>query len=279
MRWSPAGRSRSLEDRRASTGGGLRLGVGGILVVLVLSLVFGRDLFTDLGPAGGQYVATADGALTPADSAREEPLVQFVSFVLDDAQATWQRLLPRAGVAYRDAKLVLFRDAVQSECGAAQSATGPFYCPLDERIYIDLGFYEDLHTRFGAPGDFAQAYVLAHEIGHHVQHLLGIDERVREARIANPRIANELSVRMELQADCYAGIWAHSTAQRDRLERGDIEEGLGAAAAVGDDRIQRRQTGRINVDAFTHGSSRQRVTWFDRGLRSGDPASCDTFAE
>ena len=279
MRWSPGGRSRNLEDRRGTGGGGMRLGLSGALVVLVLSLVLGRDLFTELGPGAADYTATSNGALTPADSAREEPLVQFVSFVLDDAQQTWSDLLPRTGAPYREATLVLFRDAVDSGCGAAPSAMGPFYCPLDEKIYIDLGFYDELDARFGAPGDFAQAYVLAHEVGHHVQHLLGTDERVREARMANPRLANELSVRLELQADCYAGIWAHSTSQRNLLEHGDVAEGLGAAAAVGDDRIQRRQSGRINVDAFTHGSSRQRVEWFERGLRSGDPAVCDTFEQ
>jgi predicted metalloprotease len=155
---------------------------------------------------------------------------------------------------------------------------GPFYCPLDERVYIDLGFYDELRSRFGAPGDFAQAYVLAHELGHHVQHLLGTDAKVRQAQEQNPDVANQLSVRLELQADCYAGVWGHSTAQRDILERGDVEEGLGAAAAVGDDRIQRRTTGRVNVDSFTHGSSEQRVGWFKRGFDTGQLDACDTFA-
>jgi predicted metalloprotease len=155
---------------------------------------------------------------------------------------------------------------------------GPFYCPLDERVYIDLGFYDELRNRFGAPGDFAQAYVLAHELGHHVQHLLGTDAKVREAQEQNPDIANQLSVRLELQADCYAGVWGHSTAQRDILERGDVEEGLGAAAAVGDDRIQRQTAGHVNVDSFTHGSSEQRETWFKRGFESGQVDACDTFA-
>jgi predicted metalloprotease len=155
---------------------------------------------------------------------------------------------------------------------------GPFYCPLDEKVYIDLGFYDQLDQQFGAPGDFAQAYVLAHELGHHVQHLLGMDERVRRAQQSNPRLANDLSVRLELQADCYAGIWGHSTAQRDILERGDVEEGLNAAASVGDDRIQEQTQGRVSVDAFTHGSAEQRATWFRRGLSTGDPAQCDTFA-
>jgi predicted metalloprotease len=156
---------------------------------------------------------------------------------------------------------------------------GPFYCPIDQKIYIDLGFYDELRSRFGAPGDFAQAYVLAHEVGHHVQHLLGTDAQVRRAQQANPDLANQLSVRLELQADCYAGVWGHSTAQRRLLDPGDIEEGLSAASAVGDDRIQRQTSGSINVDAFTHGSSQQRAAWFERGLHSGQPESCDTFAD
>jgi predicted metalloprotease len=197
-----------------------------------------------------------------------------VSFVLDDLQETWAGLLP----GYEDAKLVLFRGAVQSGCGFAQSAMGPFYCPLDGKVYIDLGFYEDLHARFGAPGDFAQAYVLAHEIGHHVQRLTGIEREMRAAQGSRPELANELSVRLELQADCLAGVWGHSTGRRDILERGDVEEGLNAAAAIGDDRIQRQQMGGVRPEAFTHGSSAQRVAWFRRGLESGDPEACDTFA-
>jgi uncharacterized protein len=255
------------------------LGIGGTVIVLVLSLIFGRNLFNDLGtsePSGA--AATSNGALAPEDSAREEPEIQFVSFVLDDAQRTWARILQSEGVQYHDAKLVLFRDGTQSGCGPAQSAMGPFYCPLDERVYIDLGFYDELRSRFGAPGDFAQAYVLAHELGHHVQHLLGTDQKVRQAQEQNPDVANQLSVRLELQADCYAGVWGHSTAQRDLLERGDVEEGLGAAAAVGDDRIQRQTTGHVNVDSFTHGSSEQRETWFKRGFDTGQVDACDTFA-
>ena len=172
---------------------------------------------------------------------------------------------------------MLFRDAVQSACGFAESATGPFYCPGDEKVYIDLGFYEELQSRFGAPGDFAQAYVLAHEIGHHVQNVLGTEAQVRQARGSRPDMANELSVRLELQADCYAGVWAHSTAQRQLLERGDVEEGLGAAAAVGDDRIQQMGGGRVAPEAFTHGTSEQRMRWFRQGMDSGNPESCDTF--
>jgi predicted metalloprotease len=276
MRWSPGGRSTNLEDRRGSRGVGAPLGIGGALIALVLGLIFGPDVVsnTNLDPG----VETSSGAIAPEDSAREEPMVQFVSFVLDDAQQTWARILPEQGATYHPARLVLFRDAVRSGCGAAQAAMGPFYCPIDERVYIDLGFYDELRSRFGAPGDFAQAYVLAHEIGHHVQHVLGTDAQVRRAQQSNPRLANEYSVATELQADCYAGIWAHSTNERQLLEAGDVQEGLGAAAAVGDDRIQRQTTGDVDVDSFTHGSSEQRASWFMRGYRSGRLESCDTFA-
>jgi predicted metalloprotease len=205
-------------------------------------------------------------------------MVQFVSFVLDDAQNTWRKIFPRIGAEYQDAKLVLFRDGIRSGCGVAGSATGPFYCPGDGRVYIDLSFYEELARRFGAPGDFAQAYVLAHEIGHHVQNLLGIERKFRQSQRMNPGSANALSVRMELQADCFAGIWGHSTAQRQILERGDVEEGLAAAAAIGDDRLQRMGQGYVNPDSFTHGSSQQRVNWFRRGLETGDVQACDAFA-
>ena len=279
MRWTPGRRSSNIEDRRAGGGMGMRLGIGGTVVVLILSLLTGRNLFQETGATVGQAPGAGGGALTAEDSAREEPTVQFVSFVLDDAQQTWARVLPAVGVPYQDARLVLFRDAVQSGCGTAQSAMGPFYCPADQRVYIDLGFYDDLRSRFGAPGDFAQAYVLAHEIGHHVQHLMGTDAQVRQAQQNDPRLANELSVRLELQADCYAGVWAHSTAQRQLLERGDAEEGMAAAAAVGDDRIQRQTTGSIDVDSFTHGSSEQRTAWFRRGFTTGDVKACDTFSD
>jgi len=256
---------------------GRTLGVGGTVVVAVLSMVFGRNLFSDLGvtPAG----STASAPMTPQDSVREEPEVQFVSFVLDDAQKTWATILPQEGVRYHDAKLVLFRDAVQSGCGNAQAAMGPFYCPQDERVYIDLGFYDELRDKFGADGNFAQAYVLTHEIGHHVQHLLGTDAKVRQLQEAHPELANALSVRLELQADCYAGVWGHSTEQRKLLEQGDEEKALNAASAVGDDRIQQRETGHINVDAFTHGSAQQRASWFRRGFEQGNPEACNTFAD
>jgi predicted metalloprotease len=216
----------------------------------------------------------------PADaSPEEERLVDFVSFILDDSQETWAELSQRTGRPYEPAKLVLFRGATPSACGMGRAAMGPFYCPGDQKVYIDLAFFEELRRRFGAPGDFAQAYVVAHEIGHHVQNQLGIERAVRQRQAAQPERANELSVRMELQADCFAGIWGHSTARRDILEQGDAEEGLNAAAAIGDDRIQQQTSGQVVPDAFTHGSSEQRVAWFNRGLRSGDVKACDTFGE
>jgi uncharacterized protein len=281
MRWKPGHRSVNVEDRRGAGGRFIRgaggMGAGGLLILVVLSLIFGRD-FVSLAGDSGLAPTAETGAAPPAETTpEEERLVSFVSFVLDDAQTAWRRLSAETGAPYRDAKLVLFRDAVQSACGFAESATGPFYCPADEKVYIDLGFYEELRQRFGAPGDFAQAYVLAHEVGHHVQNLLGTEAEVREARTRRADLANELSVRLELQADCYAGVWGHSTAQRELLDPGDVEEGLAAAAAVGDDRLQRMGGGRVVPESFTHGSSAQRQEWFQRGFESGRPESCDTF--
>jgi predicted metalloprotease len=276
MRWTPGGRSRNLEDRRSSGGIGRGLGIGGTVVVLALSLITGRNLFNDLGVEPG--VGTGGAPMSAADSAREEPQVQFVSYVLDDAQNTWAQIMARNNAQYQPARLVLFRNSTQSGCGVGQSAMGPFYCPLDQKVYIDLAFYDELQRRFGASGDFAQAYVLAHEIGHHVQNLSGTAAEVRQAQQQNPGAANQLSVRMELQADCYAGVWANSTQVRGKLEEGDVDEALGAAAAVGDDRIQQQSGQRVNVDGFTHGSAAQRAEWFRRGLTSGDPRACDTFS-
>jgi predicted metalloprotease len=285
MRWRPGGRSSNLDDLRASTGGrGLRvgggLGLGGLAVVLVIGLLTGQNPLQILGSLveGGAGGAVQTGAPPSQEElAAEEQTVQFVSFVLDDAQSTWQQIFQRSGEQYQDARLVLFRDAVESQCGMGQAAMGPFYCPPDHRVYIDLGFYDELKQRFGAPGDFAQAYVIAHEIGHHVQNLLGIERQVREQQQRNPGAANQLSVRMELQADCFAGVWGHSTAQRNILEEGDVEEGLNAAAAIGDDRMQRQGGGRVSPESFTHGSSAQRVEWFRRGLSEGRIESCNTF--
>jgi hypothetical protein len=259
-------------------GAGTQLGCGGILLLLVLSVVFKTDLFSLLDAGGGTAISTSPGgapsAPYPGGVDPDQERVDFVNFWLDDIQQVMASRFP----GYRDARLVLFTDAIQSACGFAQSATGPFYCPGDAKVYVDLGFYRELSERFGAPGDFAQAYVMAHEIGHHVQNLLGIERQVREAQRRDPRRANQYSVATELQADCFAGVWGHSTAQRDLLERGDVEEGLRAAAAIGDDRIQRMSGRLVNPESFTHGSSAQRVEWFRRGLSTGDPDACDTFA-
>ncbi|HXT48730.1 MAG TPA: neutral zinc metallopeptidase [Gemmatimonadaceae bacterium] len=284
MRWTPGNESSNIEDRRGESGGGggfgpLHFGIGGTIIVLVLSLLFHRNLFTLFDGSGAtSSVASSDSAAPPAtESAAEHREVQFVSFVLDDAQQTWAKILPQEGVTYQDAKLVLFRDGVQSGCGQAETEMGPFYCPLDEKVYIDLGFYDELRDKFGAPGEFAQAYVLAHELGHHVQRLEGIDERMRRMQKEHPDQANELSVKLELQADCYAGVWGHSTEQRQLLDPGDIQAGLQAAASVGDDRLQKMSTGHVSPESFTHGTSAQREAWFKRGLDSGDPKACDTF--
>jgi uncharacterized protein len=281
MRWTPGGQSDDIEDRRDESGGGggiggMHIGIGGFLILLVLSLVFKRDFFSLIG---GQGVATGPAVSQPdpQGDAREQPTVQFVSFVLDDVQHTWTGILQQKGIAYPHAKLVLFRDETYSGCGTAQAATGPFYCPADQKVYIDLGFYDELQQRFGAPGKFAQAYVLAHEIGHHVQNLLGIERKVRNLQGQNPGETNALSVRLELQADCFAGVWANSTQQRNLLESGDVESALGAAAAVGDDRLQKMSGSRVSPETFTHGSSAQRMDWFQRGMSGGTVESCNTF--
>jgi uncharacterized protein len=289
MRWTRGDRSSDIEDRRgASSGMGMRvgggLGIGGVLILLVLSLVFGQNFFALVDQGGevstGPEVAPGPGGApagrkgTPA----EEQVADFISFVLDDVQSTWTREFAKAGREYQRARLVLFTDATRSGCGFAESAAGPFYCPADSKVYIDLGFYNDLRSRFGAPGDFAQAYVLAHEVGHHVQHLLGISDKVRDAQSGgNRQQANTLSVRLELQADCLAGVWAHSTNERRLLEEGDVEEGLAAASAVGDDRIQKQMGGRVSPESWTHGSAKQRAGWFRRGLETGRINDCDTF--
>jgi predicted metalloprotease len=285
MRWTPGGRSNNLEDMRGQTGGrgmmigGRGMGIGGAVIALILSLVFGVNIFDSGGGTPAPQQTVPGAAQAPVSSTpEEEKRIQFVSFVLDDVQQTWARLLPKVdNIQYRDAKLDVYRDAIDTGCGTAPAAVGPFYCPVDQKVYLDLSFFDELDQRFGAPGDFAQAYVIAHELGHHVQHLLGIDQRVRQLQETRPAAANQLSVALELQADCFAGVWGNSTSQRKLLEQGDVEEGLAAASAVGDDRIQSQTTGSIRPDKFTHGSSAQRVQWFRRGLESGDPNSCDTF--
>jgi predicted metalloprotease len=283
MRWSSGNRG-NIDDMRGSSGGigMVPLGIGGFILVAVLSMATGVNFFALLGGGGA---APSSGSVGTSGSVRtspdEEKMVDFVDAVARDAQETWAHKL---GSRYQPTRVVLFRDQIQSACGFAQSATGPFYCPEDRKVYLDLGFYDELQRRFGAPGDFAQAYVLAHEIGHHVQTITGGEREVREAQRSDPRSVNALSVRLELQADCYAGVWGHDAARPGRaasgeveLEPGDIEEGIRAAAAIGDDRLQRLATGRVMPEKFTHGSSEQRVTWFKRGFESGDPAACNTF--
>jgi uncharacterized protein len=284
MRWTPGGESQDIEDRRGEGGGGgfgfgpRHIGIGGFLVLLVLSLIFRRNFFALLGAGSDVRQPTpVPGPQTAGGADPNDRTVQFVSFVLDDVQKTWTNTLANTDHPYQHAKLVLFTDTTYSGCGEAEAATGPFYCPTDHKVYIDLGFYRELADRFGAPGEFAQAYVLAHEIGHHVQNLLGIDRQVRNLQGSRPARANQLSVLLELQADCLAGVWGHSTAQRNILEQGEIEDALKAAAAVGDDRLQRMATGTVRPESWTHGSSEQRVRWFKTGFDSGDLNRCDTF--
>jgi predicted metalloprotease len=247
-----------------------------MVIILIIGWLTGSDLSSMLGLLSGGEAAygTSEPAPPPGGPINDQAGIAARD-MLNDIQGTWQQVL---GNDYQPTRLVLFTDATESACGYAQSATGPFYCPGDSKVYIDLGFYDELHRRFGAPGDFAQAYVLAHEIGHHVQNLLGIERQMRRAQQANPSQANELSVRMELQADCFAGIWGHSVEGRGKLDPGDVEEGLAAAAAIGDDRLQRQSTGRVAPESFTHGSSEQRVQWLRRGLQQGSVEACDTFS-
>lgn len=284
MRFEDGEESRNVEDRRGEGAGGGgrrvgRIGIGTVLLVLV-AMYFGVDPSIVLdGPAGvgGPSDDTAPRGPRPAG---EDELARFVSMVLADTEKTWHAIFRSGGREYVEPKLVLFSGATRTACGVGQSAMGPFYCPADEKVYIDLAFYDELRHRFRAPGDFAQAYVIAHEIGHHVQKQLGISERVQAARQrASAREGNQLSVRLELQADCLAGVWAHHADRaRHVLEAGDVEEALGAATAIGDDRLQRQAQGYAVPDSFTHGTSEQRVQWFKTGLRGGALRDCDTFA-
>lgn len=280
MRWTPGDRG-NIEDMRGRSGGvGIgSLGIGGFLVLLVLSWLSGTNLFTLLGtdsPASSPAAGTSGQIrTTPA----EERKVDFVDAVTRDAQEMWAQKL---GSRYQATVVALFRDGVQSGCGTAQSATGPFYCPADQKVYLDLSFFNELSRRFGAPGEFAQAYVITHELGHHVQDLLGLNERAAADRRTG---ANSASVALELQADCFAGVWGHEAAQPGRADRGkveldpgDVEEALRAAAAIGDDRLQKMTSGQVMPDRFTHGSSAQRVEWFRRGMESGDPRACSGSA-
>jgi predicted metalloprotease len=282
MRWEGGRRSSNVEDRRGMTGRPAFVGGGiGTIVLILVALYFGVDpsFLLQNAPVGveqtGAPATNADGS-----AGQPDPAADFVSVVLADTEDTWTALFADGGAEYRVPKLVLFSGFVQSACGSAQAAMGPFYCPADEKVYIDLSFYQDLRDRFQAPGDFAQAYVIAHEIGHHVQNLLGISGKAQQARQAAGEVeANAVSVRVELQADCLAGIWAnHADRTRQILEDGDVDEALTAASAIGDDRLQQQSRGYVTPDSFTHGSAEQRVRWFRRGLESGQIKACDTFA-
>ncbi len=277
MKWQDRQGSDNIEDRRGRRMGGVGLplggGIGGIVLILVLSALTGTNPLELLGGLNAPVEDTSGGA-PPAN----DPQAQFISVVLADTEQTWRQVFQQNGQAYVPPTLVLFSDATQSGCGLGQSAMGPFYCPADQKVYLDLSFFRELDARFGAPGDFAQAYVVAHEVGHHVQTLLGLSARVTEERQrSSDRDANALSVRQELQADCYAGVWGAYAAKNGLLETGDVEEGLTAAAAIGDDRLQQQSQGRVVPESFTHGSSADRVRWFRRGLESGRLDACDTF--
>ena len=276
MRWKDQDQSDNVEDRRGMPVSKGMMGGGiGTVILVIVALTFGIDpsVILQSVPESGPP------AVTQQRPAGQDEMAQFVSVVLADTEKTWHGVFRQSGRTYEEPKLVLFTGAVQSACGFAQAAMGPFYCPEDHRVYIDLAFYEDLKNRFKAPGDFAQAYVIAHEVGHHVQNLLGIAEKVQAARQrAGEAESNRLQVRMELQADCFAGIWAHHADKaRNILEQGDLEEALAAAAGVGDDRLQRQARGHVVPDSFTHGSSEQRMRWFQNGAKTGEPKRCDTF--
>ncbi|WP_038015392.1 neutral zinc metallopeptidase [Synechococcus sp. PCC 7335] len=289
MRWKTGRRSRNIQDRRGrrgfSRGGGSPIAIGGgglgMVVVAIVITLLGGDPTVLLDAAAPVQSDRAPYNTSPIETSPEEDaLADFVSVVLADTEDTWNSIFPREfGGRYQEPTLVLFTDVVQSACGTAQSAVGPFYCPADQQVYIDLSFYQDLKYKLGAPGDFAQAYVIAHEVGHHIQNLLGISKEVRAAQSrASQTQANQLSVRQELQADCLAGVWAYHTNQRGLLEAGDVEEALNAASQIGDDNLQRKQRGYVTPDSFTHGSAAQRVEWFSRGFTSGDVDQCDTFS-
>ena len=278
MQWRGRSESTNVEDRRGMGMGRMGLplggGIGGIVLLLVLSALTGQNPLDMIGTVGGPAEEVGSGGPPPDDASS-----QFIRVVLGDTEETFSRVFSERGAMYQEPTLVLFTGATQSACGVGQSAMGPFYCPADRKVYLDLSFFQELDQRFGAPGDFAQAYVVAHEVGHHIQTLSGLSERVSAARQqAGEAEANALSVRQELQADCYAGVWGNYAAQKGLLDPGDVEEGLRAAAAIGDDRLQRQSQGRIVPESFTHGSSEQRVTWLKRGLESGRLESCDTFA-
>jgi predicted metalloprotease len=298
MRWA-RGHTSGIEDRRADGGmgglGGFPMGGGGggipipvgvggtgglilVVIIIVINLLSGSGggggLGSALDPYGGQ--AAVDPQAT-VDLSNNGDLVQFAGYVLDDTNNLWADTFKRAGQSYTPTRMVLFSDATQSGCGPANAQTGPFYCPVDQKVYLDLGFFQELKQRFGAPGDFAQAYVIAHEVGHHVQQETGIEQQVQQAQQQDPSQQNALSVKLELQADCLAGVWAYSVYKRGDLDPGDVDEALQAASSVGDDRIQKAAGQRVNPETWTHGSAEQRSSWFKKGMSSGDPAACDTF--
>lgn len=285
MRWEGQRESHNIEDRRGMgvTRSGAGLGLGGLVLILAVSFLTGTNPLTLLNLLNGvQEMTVPSEPDRPGPiGAPQDELGKFAAVVLADTETTWQTLLPRMGRSYEDPRLVLFTGAVRSACGTASSAVGPFYCPGDHKVYLDLSFFQELAQRLGAPGDFAQAYVIAHEIGHHVQNLLGVADKVtRMQQRGSAAERNALSVRLELQADCFAGVWGyHARKNRNLIEPGDFEAGLRAAGAIGDDRLQKMSQGHVQPESWTHGSSEQRITWLRRGLQSGDPAACDTFTD
>jgi len=284
MRWQGQRESQNIEDRRGmgAARSGAGIGLGGLVLVLAVSFLTGTNPLTVLNLLTGvrEITGSAEPERSGPTGAPSDSLGKFAAVVLADTEDTWRALLPQMGRAYEDPQLVLFTGGVRSACGTASSAVGPFYCPGDHKVYLDLSFFQELARRLGAPGDFAQAYVIAHEVGHHVQNLLGIADKItRLQQRSSPAERNALSVRMELQADCFAGVWGyHAERNRQLIEPGDFEDGLHAAAAIGDDRLQQMREGYVQPESWTHGSSEQRVAWLRRGLQSGDPHVCDTFA-
>ncbi len=282
MQWRGGRRSKNIIDRRGSGGGKTMIGGGiGTIVLVLVAMYFGVDPSFLLGGSQSTSVSSTDsGARPDAEDLANDPMADMIAVVIADTEDVWGKIFAAQNQRYEEPNLVIFSGATRSACGVGQAAMGPFYCPADRNAYIDLSFYQDLRQRFNAPGDFAQAYVIAHEVGHHVQNLLGISGEVQRMRQqTSEREANQLSVRLELQADCFAGVWANRTARGTNiaLESGDVEEALTAASAIGDDRLQKQSRGTVAPDSFTHGSSAQRVRWFRAGFESGDPDRCDTF--
>ncbi len=287
MRWQGRRESDNMEDRRGHSsggGGGFRPPIGGkgglvILIVVLVAGYYGVDLTPLLNGSDPMSQTHTQQRSPTSISPKDDQYAKFTSVVLADTEDTWKPIFQKMGRTYQEPKLVMYRGATRTGCGTGQSVMGPFYCPADSTVYIDLSFYEEMKNKLGADGDFAQAYVIAHEVGHHVQHLLGIDTKVRQQQQGASQVeANRLSVKMELQADCFAGVWGKAMEQQQVLEVGDLQEALNAAQAIGDDRLQQKSQGQVVPDSFTHGTSQQRYTWFKRGFDSGDPNSCNTFA-